>query len=129
MTIWRFSVAAVVCACGFALPGSASAADLAGTWTLNIPAANSTWTFTQATPTTPQFSATCVISGRITYTYSLTGATVGPLVIAVEQEAVNNNAAIPIGLLIGTVQNSTLTGTVIYTTLTTASVTGTKSGG
>ena len=127
MTTWRVTLAAVLCACGFAAPGAASAADLAGDWTLNIPVAETAWTFTQATPTTPQFSATAtVVSGRLTYHYTLSGATLGNLVLAVEQQAIGTNPPITVGLLFGSVQNNTLTGVVIYTTLTTASVTGTK---
>jgi len=109
---------------GFAWPQSASAADVTGDWTLNVPTDPTVWTFTQNGSSVS--ASTQVVSGRFTYHYAFTGITVGSMVVAVETLAVGHGAAAPVGVLIANVQGDTLTGTLVSVTGGTTSVTGSR---
>jgi len=123
----RLCAFAVICATGLAA-NTAAAADLAGDWTLNIPNDPSTWTFMQATPSTPQFTAsTTIVQGPVSYRYDFNpGVTVGPLVVALETLSIQGQTPFPVGVLLATSDSSTLSGTLIALDLSTTAVTGQK---
>ena len=75
----------------------------------------STWTFTQATPTAQEFTATTtVLQGPITFDYAINpGITVGPIVVGVETLSVLGAPPFPLGLLIAIDQADVLVGVLI----------------
>jgi hypothetical protein len=123
----RLSLFAVVFASAF-FARAASAADLAGDWTLNIPNDPSTWTFTQETPSSLNFTATTTVyQGPFYRRYDLSpGVTFGPLVLALETLSIQGAPAVPAGLLIATSSAGTLTGTLFALDGSTTPVTGEK---